>query len=61
MLLSITAVVPGERLDELAGLDTVLYVELSRPGGVGHDFGMAVMGVDYIRPGGFGTRFSERR
>ena len=49
---------PGERLDELAGLDTVLYVELSRPGGVGHDFSMAVMGVDYIRPGGFGTRFS---
>ena len=35
VLLSITAVVPGERLDELAGLDTVLYVELSRPGGVG--------------------------
>jgi len=58
VLLSITAVVPGERLDELAGLDTVLYVELSRPGGIGHDFSMAVMGVDYIRPGGFGTRFS---
>jgi subtilisin family serine protease len=57
-LLSISAVVPAERLDDLAGLDTVLYVELSRPGGVGHDFSMAVMGVDYIRPGGLGTRFS---
>ena len=56
-LLSISAVVPAERLDELAGLDTVLYVELSRPGSGGHDFSMAVMGVDYIRPGGFGTRF----
>jgi hypothetical protein len=57
-LLSIWAVVPGDRLDELSSLDTVLFVELSRPTGTGHDFSMAVMGVDYIRPGGFGTRFS---
>jgi subtilisin family serine protease len=57
-LLSISAVVPAERLDELSALDTVLYVELSRPGSGGHDFSMAVMGVDYLRPGGFGTRFS---
>jgi subtilase family protein len=57
-LLSISAVVPAERLDELSALDTVLYVELSRPGTGGHDFSMAVMGVDYLRPGGFGTRFS---
>jgi len=57
-LLSVSAVVPADRLDELSALDTVLYVELSRPSGVGHDFSMAVMGVDYIRPGGPGTRFS---
>jgi hypothetical protein len=57
-LLSITAVVPADRLDELAGLDTVLYVELSRRTTSGHDFSMPVMGVDYIRPGGVGTRFS---
>ena len=57
-LLSVWAVVPGERLDELAALDTVLFVELSRPGSGGHDFSMAVMGVDYIHPGGPGTRFS---
>ena len=49
---------PAERLDELAGLDTVLFVELSRPTSGGHDFSMAVMGVDYIRPGAPGTRFS---
>jgi subtilisin family serine protease len=57
-LLSVSAVVSPGRLDELAGLDTVLYVELSRPTTGGHDFSMAVMGADYIRPGGFGTRFS---
>lgn len=57
-LLSVMAVLPADRLDELASLDTVLFVELSRPGGPGHDFSMAVMGADYIRPGGPGTRFS---
>lgn len=57
-LFSVSAVVPADRLDELAALDTVLFVELSRPGGGGHDESMPVMGVDYIRPGGSGTRFS---
>jgi hypothetical protein len=55
---SVSAVVPADKLDELAGLDSVLFVELSRPGGGGHDESMAVMGEDYLRPGGSGTRFS---
>jgi subtilisin family serine protease len=55
---SVSAVVPPDALDQLASLDSVLFVELSVPGGVGHDQSMPVMGADYIRPGGFGTRFS---
>jgi Subtilase family len=57
-LLSIWAVIPVDRLDALTDLDTVLYVELSRPTTSGHDFSIAVMGADYIRAGGVGTRFS---
>ena len=55
---SVSAVVPAVQLEPLATLDTVLYIELSAPGGGGHDASMPVVGVDYIRPGGFGTRFS---
>lgn len=55
---AVSAVVPADRLDELSAMDSVLFIELSRPGGGGHDESMPVMGVDYVRPGGFGTRFS---
>ena len=55
---SVSSVVPTAQLAQLAALDTVLYVELSRPTGPGHDASMPVVGVDYIRPGGPGTRFS---
>ncbi len=57
-LYSVSTVLPANRLDELADLDAVLFIELSRPGSSGHDASMAVMGADYLRPGGFGTRFS---
>lgn len=55
---SVSSVVPVAQLDQLSGLDTVLYIELSQPGRAGHDYSMPVVGVDYIRLGGFGTRFS---
>lgn len=55
---AISAVATPEMLSRLADLDSVLFIELSVPGGGGHDNSMAVMGVDYIRPGGPGTRFS---
>lgn len=55
---SISAVVPAEDLERLAALDGVLFLELNRPGGIGHDNSMAVMSADYIRPGGAGTRFN---
>ena len=58
VLLSITAVVPGERLDELAGLDTVLYVELSRPGGVGHGTAWRSWAWTTSGPAASASRFS---
>ncbi len=57
-LYSVSAVLPADWLDELARRDSVLFIELSRPGSGGHDPSMAVMGADYVRPGGVGTRFS---
>jgi hypothetical protein len=45
-------------IDALAALDFVLFIETERPTSPGHDQSMATMGVDYIRPGGSGTRFS---
>jgi hypothetical protein len=57
-LSSISAVVPASEIERLAGLDSVLFLELNRPGGIGHDSSMAVMSADYIRTGGPGTRFS---
>jgi hypothetical protein len=57
-LKAVTAVVPAELLRRLSTLDGVLFIELNVPGRGGHDSSMAVMGVDYIRPGGPGTRFS---
>lgn len=56
-LLAYRAVVPSGVLDEVAGLDFVLCVELLREMGTGHDQSMATMGIDYIRPGGAGARF----
>jgi Subtilase family len=55
---AVLAVVPAELLEQLARLDNVLFIELNAPGGGGHDNSMAVMGADYIRPGGPGIRFS---
>jgi hypothetical protein len=55
---TLAAVVTPEQLEDLARLDAVLFIELSIPGQAGHDNSMAVMGADYIRPGGAGTRFS---
>jgi len=55
---AISAVVPAKDLESLTALDSVLFIELNRPGGIGHDNSMAVMGADYIRPGGPGLRFS---
>lgn len=53
-----SAVVPIDRIDWLTDKDFVLFIELERPSITGHDQSMAVMGVDYIRPGGSGARFS---
>ena len=44
-------------IDALTALDFVLFIEVERPTGPGHNESMAMMGVDYIRPGGGGTRF----
>ena len=60
-LVTLAAVVTPKQLEELARLDAVLFIELSIPGQAGHDNSMAVMGADYIRLGGTGTRFSGSR
>ena len=55
---AIAAVATPDMITRLASFDSVLFIELSVPGSGGHDNSMAVVGVDYIRPGGPGIRFS---
>ena len=57
-LAAYTAVVPYSLVRELEEADYVLFIELDRPGGGGHDQSAAGMGVDYIRLGGSGANFS---
>jgi len=55
---AVSAIVWPDVLERLATFDGVLFIELNLPGTGGHDNSMAVMGADYIRSGGPGTRFS---
>jgi hypothetical protein len=48
-----TALATAESMRALAELDFVLFVEIERPSGPGHDQSMATNGVDYIRAAGF--------
>ncbi|MCH8504271.1 MAG: S8 family serine peptidase [Ectothiorhodospiraceae bacterium] len=57
-LLAISTVASQETISQLLRMDSVLYIEPSVPGGGGHDESMAVMGMDYIRTGGPGTRYT---
>ncbi len=57
-LMALSTVASEEIISQLSRMDSVLYVELSVPGAGGHDESMAVMGTDYIRTGGPGTRYT---
>jgi subtilisin family serine protease len=52
------AVVSPEVLERIVDLEFVLFVEPVLTSGGGHDQSMATMGMDYIRPGGAGTRYN---
>ena len=47
------ALATPDQLRALAALDFVLFLEIERRGGGGHDQSMATNGVDYIRSAGF--------
>jgi hypothetical protein len=57
-LLSVTAAVPLALVKQLSHLDTVLFVELRIPSAPGHDESIPVLGMDYVRAGGTGARYS---
>ncbi len=57
-IVAYTVIAPPRLVPEIARLDYVLFVELEAQTRAGHDQSSAVMEVDYIRPGGSGTRFS---
>lgn len=52
-LRSYEALATPEQVRTLSGLDFVLFLEIERRGGGGHDQSMATNGVDYIRSSGF--------
>jgi hypothetical protein len=52
-LRSYEALATPEQVRTLSGLDFVLFLEIERRGGGGHDQSMATNGVDYIRDSGF--------
>lgn len=56
-LLAYRAVATKEAIEAVAELDFVLFIEPIREGSVAHDQSTHTIGVDYIRPGGGGTRF----
>jgi hypothetical protein len=56
-LLAYRAVASKEAIETVAELDFVLFAEPIREGTVAHDQSTHTIGVDYIRPGGSGTRF----
>jgi subtilase family protein len=53
VLRSYEALATIEEVRNLSGLDFVLFLEIERRGGGGHDQSMATNGVDYIRASGF--------
>ena len=57
-LRSYSAVVSRRAIDDVTRMDFVLFMEIVQQSTSGHDQSMAAMGVDYIRPGGAGTRFN---
>jgi Subtilase family len=52
-LRSYEAVATIEQIRNLSGLDFVLFLEIERRSGGGHDQSMATNGIDYIRSSGF--------
>ncbi|WP_342739739.1 S8 family serine peptidase [Bradyrhizobium sp. B117] len=52
-LRSYEALATPDQIRSLSGLDFVLFIEVERRGGGGHDQSMATNGVDYIRASGF--------
>ena len=56
-LATFSAAVPARELEAIAGRDFVLHIELDQPTAGTHDQSMSSVGVDYIRPGGSGSRF----
>jgi subtilisin family serine protease len=56
-LLAYRAMASKEAIEAVAELDFVLFIEPIREGSVAHDQSTHTIGVDYIRPGGGGTRF----
>jgi hypothetical protein len=53
VLRSYEALATPEQVRNLSGLDFVLFLEIERRSGGGHDQSMATNGVDYIRDSGF--------
>lgn len=53
VLRSYEALATPEQIRSLSGLDFVLFIEVERRSGGGHDQSMATNGVDYIRASGF--------
>src|SRR6266403_1170833 len=53
VLRSYEALATPEQIRNLSGLDFVLFLEIERRSGGGHDQSMATNGVDYIRDSGF--------
>lgn len=53
VLRSYEALATPEQIRSLSSLDLVLFIELERRSGGGHDQSMATNGVDYIRASGF--------
>lgn len=51
------AVATGDQLGELVKLDFVLFVELITQTGIAHSRSIPMIGGDFIRPGGSGTRY----
>lgn len=56
-LMSYRAVATRTVLDAIVELDFVLFVELEQPHSTLHSESMAVIGMDYIRPGSYSTSY----
>lgn len=54
-------ILPLKDIEWLCHQDFVQFIEIEELGSVNHNESMAVMGVDYIRPGGGGTNFNGEK